>query len=443
MTKRIRAIDMIRGLTIIGMVFCASFSWDSGLPAFMFHCQEPPPDYAFSPETRGITWVDLVFPFFLFSMGAAFPAALGRKLEKGIKPSKVALGLVRRWITLVLFALVLGNSGKIFASQAPEIVQGILVVCGWLALFASLVRTSRPWVNLCGYASLLGIFLTEALAFNVEFSLHTSDIIILILAWMALLGGLIWLITRNRRPLRALIFAFVLTVKALSSYTPVFEWVTVPSELSWLFNWGFCQYLLIIIPASFIGELLLKEDGNEAVGPAALIPVVAVLTQLWGLFTRNVAADFSITVALAFAYLLLVKRKPGKSAITAFIGFSLLIAGIAFDPLDGGIAKDYCNISYLLCTGGMAALVTSAFTALENRGYSGGVLGLCGQNPMIAYTIVSGFISPVLYACGLLGLLDSLGTGNIFWGLTRGVVITAAMCLCTAFFTKKKIFWRS
>ena len=117
--------------------------------------------------------------------------------------------------------------------------------------------------------------------------------------------------------------------------------------------------------------------------------------------------------------------------------------GIAFDPLDGGIAKDYCNISYLLCTGGMASLVTSAFTALENKGHNGGILGLCGQNPMIAYTIVSGFISPVLYACGLLGLLDSLGTGNIFWGLTRGVVITAAMCLCTAFFTKKKIFWRS
>lgn len=434
---------MLRGLTIVGMVFCASFSWDSGLPAFMFHCQEPPPSFAFSPETRGITWVDLVFPFFLFSMGAAFPVALGNKLRKTGRPSKVALGLVRRWVTLVLFALVLGNSGKIFSAQAPEIVKGILVVCGWLALFASLVRTSRPWVNPCGYALLLGLFLVEALAFKVEFSLYTSDIIILILAWMALLGGLIWLVTRENRTVRALIFFFILTVKAVSSYTPVFDGVTVPSALAWLFSWSFCQYLLIVIPATFIGELLLKDKGDEPVGAAAFLPIAAVLTQLWGLFTRNVAADFGITVALAFAYILLVRRRAGKSSVTAFVGFAFLIAGIAFDPLDGGIAKDYCNISYLLCTGGMACLVTSAFTSLESKGFNGGILGLCGQNPMIAYTIVSGLISPALYACGLLGLLDSLGTGNIFWGLTRGVVVTASMCLCTAFFTKKKIFWRS
>ena len=434
---------MLRGLTIIGMVFCASFSWDSDLPAFMFHCQEPPPSFAFSPETRGITWVDLVFPFFLFSMGAAFPVALGNKLRKTGRSSKVALGLVRRWVTLVLFALVLGNSGKIFSAQAPEIVKGILVVCGWLALFASLVRTSRPWVNPCGYALLLGLFLVEALAFKVKFSLYTSDIIILILAWMALLGGLIWLVTRENRTVRALIFFFILAVKAVGSYTPAFNGVTVPSALAWLFSWGFCQYLLIVIPATFIGELLLKDKGDEPVGAAAFLPIAAVLTQLWGLFTRNVAADFGITVALAFAYILLVRRKAGKASVTAFAGFAFLIAGIAFDPLDGGIAKDYCNISYLLCTGGMACLVTSVFTGLESKGYNGGILSLCGQNPMIAYTIVSGLISPALYACGLLGLLDSLGTGNIFWGLTRGVVVTASMCLCTAFFTKKKIFWRS
>lgn len=443
MSKRVAAIDMIRGLSIVGMVFCSAFSWDCGLPAFMFHCQEPPPSYAFSPETRGITWVDLVFPFFLFSMGAAFPAALGKKLEKGVKPSKVALGLVRRWITLVLFALVLGNCGKVFSAQAPEIVKGILVVCLWLALFASLVRTSRPWINPCGYAVLLALFLVEALAFKVEFSLYSPDIIILILAWMALFGGLVWLITRGRPMLRALIFTFILAVKALSSYTPVFDWVTVPSALAWLFNWGFCQYLIIVIPATFAGELLLKDRGDAPVGAAALIPVAAAITQLWGLFTRNVLADFCITVALAFAYALLVRRKAGKSSVAGLAGFAFLIAGIAFDPLDGGIAKDYCNISYLLCTGGMAWLVMSAFTALETRGFNGGILGLCGQNPMIAYTIVSGLISPVLYACGLLGLLDSLGTGNIFWGLTRGIVVTGSMCLCTAFLTKKKIFWRS
>lgn len=443
MQGRIHAIDMIRGLTIIGMVLCAAYSWDSGLPAFMFHCQEPPPDYAFSPQTRGITWVDLVFPFFLFSLGAAFPAALGKKLGKGVSSGKVALGLVRRWVTLVLFSLIIGNSGKIFATEAPEAVKGILLVSGWAALFVSLVRSRFKWLNPIGYVLILALALTEKFAFGVQLSLRSTDIIILIMAWMALLGGLTWMITRSRPGLRALIFVFVLAVKALSYYTSALDWVAVPFWLDWLFSWNFCQYLMIVIPASFIGELLLREGGNEPVGPVALIPVAAVLTQLWGLFTRNVLADFGITVALALAYLLLSRRKAGKSCTVALIGFSALIAGIAFDPLDGGIAKDYCNISYLLCTLGMASLTVSAFIAAENKGWKGGILSLCGQNPMIAYTIVAGLISPALYACGLLGWIDSMATGSIFWGLTRGVLVTGTMCLCTAFCTRKKIFWRS
>ena len=66
-TGRVAAIDILRGLTILGMVLCAQIGWDSGLPGWMFHAQLPPPDYKFSPEVPGITWVDLVFPFFLFS----------------------------------------------------------------------------------------------------------------------------------------------------------------------------------------------------------------------------------------------------------------------------------------------------------------------------------------------------------------------------------------
>ncbi len=55
--KRIASIDALRGLAIFGMVFCATIGWNSNLPAWMFHCQVPPPDYVFNPDVRGITWV--------------------------------------------------------------------------------------------------------------------------------------------------------------------------------------------------------------------------------------------------------------------------------------------------------------------------------------------------------------------------------------------------
>ncbi len=83
MKKRISSIDILRGIAIIGMIFCANIGFNSGLPAWMFHAQTPPPTYAFDPAAAGLTWVDLVFPFFLFSMGAAFPLAMRKKFENG------------------------------------------------------------------------------------------------------------------------------------------------------------------------------------------------------------------------------------------------------------------------------------------------------------------------------------------------------------------------
>ena len=74
MEKRALTIDLLRGVAIIGMVLSGQILWNAELPAWMFHAQVPPPEFRFDPTVPGITWVDLVFPFFLFSMGAAFPA---------------------------------------------------------------------------------------------------------------------------------------------------------------------------------------------------------------------------------------------------------------------------------------------------------------------------------------------------------------------------------
>ncbi len=63
---RVYSIDALRGLAIIGMVLCSAIGFNSGLPAWMFHAQTPPPTYEFNPSIAGLTWVDLVFPFFIF-----------------------------------------------------------------------------------------------------------------------------------------------------------------------------------------------------------------------------------------------------------------------------------------------------------------------------------------------------------------------------------------
>ena len=108
MNKRIITIDILRGITIFAMILCANIGYQSDLPAWMFHGQTPPPTYAFNPDVPGITWVDLVFPFFLFTMGAAFPLAMRKRLENGTSRWAVTGSLFRRWLTLTVFAIV-GN----------------------------------------------------------------------------------------------------------------------------------------------------------------------------------------------------------------------------------------------------------------------------------------------------------------------------------------------
>ncbi|MFN7198991.1 MAG: DUF5009 domain-containing protein, partial [Bacteroidota bacterium] len=81
---RVQELDVLRGIAIIGMVLSGSIAFGGLLPAWMYHAQVPPPNHQFDPTRPGITWVDLVFPLFLFCMGAAMPLSIKVQLDKGL-----------------------------------------------------------------------------------------------------------------------------------------------------------------------------------------------------------------------------------------------------------------------------------------------------------------------------------------------------------------------
>ena len=69
MQKRNESLDALRGFAILTMVLSGSIAYGDVMPAWMYHAQVPPPHHKFMPTLAGITWVDVVFPFFLFTMG--------------------------------------------------------------------------------------------------------------------------------------------------------------------------------------------------------------------------------------------------------------------------------------------------------------------------------------------------------------------------------------
>lgn len=425
MKKRVESIDALRGITIFLMILCSSIGSNSGLPAWMFHCQVPPPDYVFRPEVRGLTWVDMVFPIFIFSLGAAIPYWLGSKLRRGDSIASICIQIVRRFVVLVAFSLAIGHASAIGGTSCPYILSGIIQFVIWLCMFAALWRTDRKWVNYAGWAAMAAIFLWMHFSYGMTFAWAQNDCIILLLAWVALFGGLIWLFTRDSILWRTVVLAAVIVAK--------------------LFGFDFTQYLVIALPATIVGDILrdYRKGGPERFGICALIALVAVVVQLWGLYTRNVVADLCISAVLAAAFFILARKDRSVPTAIAAMGFVLLLVGIVFDFIDGGIAKDYCNLSYLFTTGGQSMLLLFCLLWAESLSPLSRNLVMCGENPMIAYTIAWSVICPFLSIVGVLGLMDNLAAGNPLMGFLRGIVITLVTVAATCLFTKWKIFWKS
>ena len=120
-TLRAYSLDALRGYAILTMVLSGQIA--SGvLPAWMYHAQVGPRSGgAFDPSFVGITWVDLVFPFFLFAMGAAFPFSLGSKLERGVNKLKLAGQSFLRYLRLAFFAISIQHAYPHSLSQPQDV----------------------------------------------------------------------------------------------------------------------------------------------------------------------------------------------------------------------------------------------------------------------------------------------------------------------------------
>ena len=257
---RFEALDALRGLAILMMVFSANIPFGGALPGWMYHAQVPPPLHQFQADLPGITWVDLVFPFFLFCMGAAIPFSLGGKVDKGVKHWQMGRDLIFRFTGLALFA-ILSQHARPWVMNAGEGAQwplALLAMAGMVLLFAS--PSSGWWsrhrslMATAGILILVGLFGTLHYFDKVTFRLQRFDIIIMVLANNALAGSLLYLLQRKYKQTLwvsfALMAAFFLSGRAGDNWiAQIYQY----SPLPWLLSWNYLKYLLVIIPGIHTG----------------------------------------------------------------------------------------------------------------------------------------------------------------------------------------------
>lgn len=339
--RRALALDALRGLAILMM--CLSGVVPEGLPNWMYHGYYP----RFMPDADGVwervadphtfragwasfTWTDWVFPMFLFAMGAAFPLALGRKLDQGVAVRRVVPAVLGRGAALVGFAVYVKQITPSFIEYPTPPAVWCIGLLGFALMFPVFLRLPSGFVRrrvlgirVLGIASATGLVVYLNTADGDGFSFNQNDIIILLLAHMSVAGSLIWLMTRNRVRVRMLFLVpvYVAHHKAMHGgmtwLDPVvnlpgklldLRWVSgylpwdLPAgllDLSPLYDFTWYKFLFVVIPGTVIGDLLnqyLRGGKSEGEGPswragrllgiagvtAGLIPAVLVGLQCHG-----------------------------------------------------------------------------------------------------------------------------------------------------------------
>lgn len=258
---RAHALDALRGYAIITMVLSAMEAF-SVLPRWMYHAQVPPPDHVFDPTIYGITWVDIIFPFFLFSMGAAIPLSLGRQHAKGESIMKLTWKTVQRWVKLTFFAIFIIHAFPFMLGYEQEWMRYAMPIFFFILL--CLMFMSNPFglspykaraITWSAYLVAVGFMLLQPYAGGAPFRLTDSDCIMLILANVSLTGSIIYLLTIGH-PLRRLALLPFLIALFMAAHTAN-SWPALlihTSWLPWLYLPAYQEYLLIIIPGTVAGE---------------------------------------------------------------------------------------------------------------------------------------------------------------------------------------------
>jgi hypothetical protein len=87
--KRAFSLDALRGLFLVSMTFGFTITSEH-LPAWMYHRQSSPSGDRIV-DIVGISWRDLTYASFLFTMAAALPLTLSRRMELG-EPELAIIG---------------------------------------------------------------------------------------------------------------------------------------------------------------------------------------------------------------------------------------------------------------------------------------------------------------------------------------------------------------
>ena len=402
--KRFQALDTLRGLTIFAMILC--YTAIGKLGGWMRHIEKP----------SGLTWVDLIFPFFLFCLGAAVPLAVNRRLEQGVPLWKILAHVAYRAAAL-WFLSVLWVRG-----QAPrehnELLRLVEFACLVLLFMRPHPLTVRfRWLKYVNYvlkfaaaAGMAGLMVLVVR--SGQFNWKNCNVILRLLAYGYITGCITHVVSRNRLMVKAGLLVVLTAI--VVHYQMRGGWLMKLLNIGdwrYLHLYGFLNLLPAVIGV-FVGQEIqkyLKADpsalakGMPAVRSALAAGglLLAILCTLVFTYGGHILIAAVSTLTFASVSLWLVNRgKIGARSLIRFClsyGFLLVLTGFVLEPVKG-IYKRGWTPSYLLISGGFAVLMLAMImltkVAFVRRIWS--FFSVVGKNALMVYYLPTGLVYPLL-----------------------------------------------
>jgi predicted acyltransferase len=347
--ERARSLDTVRGLTILVMIFVNDLASVRGPPAWMKHIQPPNAD--------GMTFVDVVFPAFLFLVGAAIPFAIDARLKRGESLARVWLHVLIRTVGLLIIGVFMVNeesmSDRLIISRP---LWTLLLYSGVILVWGTTTGRQKSLLAQVLGAALLGV---AAVLYRGQGEPGLIELrpqwwgILGLIGWAYLVGCSVYLLSRKQLAgvVGAIALLYCLYIAdaggAFSGMTWITDWINVGAALG--------SHGAITVSGIAFALILTRAPGTPAVRlRQALVFILGLAAAAWLLHAAH-------------------------SVHPMFI-----INKIAATP-------PWC----LYCSAITAALWLALYWLMELRGWNGGTRNLqaAGQNALLAY-----ILPPILYA---------------------------------------------
>lgn len=386
-SPRVLSLDVYRGLVIVVMTFVNYLSPVKNVPAWAKHWPE---------NLEGYTFVDVVFPAFLFIVGVAIPFALQRRIDQGNCNWTLTGKIFGRSAALVFLGVLTVNAHD-YAPEAmlPRALWFLLALLCSVAVWVSppsdatpsrrKMHTAARVAGIVGLVALLALFRGHDEDGHLVWIQHEWWGMLGMIGYAYLVASLVWLGLRNNS-LAILGVIGLLLAWFIGDKHGVLNFVGEPVRELW--NIGFVF----------------------GTNPA---------TVLMGVLAGNFLKDNSLTPQQRTKWML-------------WLGIALYMAGTLIRPLHG-INKSAHTDAYALVTGGICCfLFAIVYWIMDVKLWvtNAPLLVAFGQNALLAY-ILPDIVKNVFSVFGVTIYWANSGAAGAWWAAALTLFLLALLWLLT------------